>query len=330
MTDRPKRPTNLDIRQLRYFIAVAEEGSLRRAAERLHISQPPLGRQIQQIEAEVRAKLFTRTRSGVEITPFGTELLHHAYRIVQNLELAASQIAEVAEGLIGNIGIRFADEFLHSDLATVITGFKALYPDIGVRTDTGDSTQILHDLNAGKIDVGFSLFPLPATATNVRARLLAPLKLVVAVPSDHRLADRETIHLKEVGDETFICGNVTALMPFYIHVLSLFRQAGIAPRFMTDMTPQEFKLDLVAAGLGIAFTVWQPNRPPHPRIRFLRLLDHGAELENGVIWRDVAMERKSVALFLHHVDRWTAAESVQDQDRAPATGASGFAARPLA
>lgn len=302
MTDRPKRVTNLDIRQLRYFIAVAEEGSLRRAAERLHISQPPLGRQIQQIEAEVRAKLFTRTRSGVEITPFGTELLQHAYRIVQNLELAVSQIAQVAEGRVGHVGIRFADEFLHGDLASTITGFKARYPDIAVRTDTGDSTEILHDLNAGKIDVGFSLFPLPATATNTRVRLLPPLKLVVAVPASHRLADREAIHLKEVGGETFICGNVTALMPFYIQVLSMFRQAGLSPRFMTDMTPQEFKLDLVAAGLGIAFTVLQPNRPPHPRVKLLRLLDPGAELENGVIWRDAVLERKSAALFLRYLE----------------------------
>ncbi|MEM6415666.1 MAG: LysR family transcriptional regulator [Pseudomonadota bacterium] len=296
--DVAKRRLRFDIKHLKYFATVAEEGSFRKAAERLNISQPPLGRQIQKLEHGVGAALFERTRNGVVLTAAGTELLVHARRILENCYHAAEQVSLVNSGLVGSLVCCFADEFSYGDLALCLADFHSQYPKIDLQIHMDQSTDIVTKVEAGSCDVGFVFFPLSATATGIETEVLAPMPLVVAVNANHPLADRQAATISDFRDETFICGTVTSLTPFMLQVMSLFKKAKVAPRFLKNVKPLEFRLDLVAAGVGVVITTMQTRRPQNPDIRYINLVDEGAVVTGGLIWSRGAQQRDSVRLFL--------------------------------
>ncbi|MEO0400255.1 MAG: LysR family transcriptional regulator [Pseudomonadota bacterium] len=289
---------NFDIKHLRYFVAVAEEGSFRKAADRLNISQPPLGRQIQKLENELGALLFERTRHGVVLTASGAELLVHARRILENCHQAAAQVSLVNSGLVGSLNCSFADEFAYGALTPFLVEFHDKFPDIELQTRMESSTEIVASVEAGVCDVGFVFFPLPATASGIEIEIAPPMPLIVAVNDRHPLADQQAASIADFRNDTILCGDVTALTPFMLQVTSLFKKAKVAPRLLKGITPMEFRLDMVAAGAGVVITTPQRRRPNNDSVRYIDLVDDGAAVSGGVIWRRGADRRQSVGLFL--------------------------------
>lgn len=289
----------IELRHLRYFVAVAECGSLRRAAERLNISQPPLGRQIQQLETELGIRLFDRGSRGLTITEAGRELLDRSRDLMTNLEYAFEQVDEVAKGLGGSVVIEYTDDFLYGLLPRALGRFINANPTVNLSLELAYGATIAENVLAGKTDVGFLAAPLPAHARGLVMRSFYPLPLVVAVPADHRLADREAVHLFELADETFLCSEIQPTNGFYVQVVSLLRSTLTAPRIRSAMWPSVLMLNLAAQGTaaGVVLLCRDAAPPSPPGVRILNLLDAGASVKRCMIWREGSV-RNSVARLL--------------------------------
>ena len=149
----------MELRHLRYFIAVAEELHFRRAAERLHMSQPPLSQQIRQLEEEVGAQLLTRNQRKVELTAAGAAFLVRAREILDAVEDAARQARRVQRGEVGRLAVGFVGSAMYSFVPELLRGFREQAPDIALRLHELGTTEQLRQLDDGRLDVGFLRTP---------------------------------------------------------------------------------------------------------------------------------------------------------------------------
>ena len=235
-------PTDLDLRKLRYFAAVAEAGNMTRAAEELHIAQPVLTRQIRALETELHATLFTRSARGTDLTAAGRQLLEDAGPVLQSA-LALQRRVRIVERGSSKFTIAFMPGLVVTAAAKT---FGDRHPDLEIdvlRTSWADQTAVVHD---GRADVSFVRAPF-----DVRELAQLPLfteERVVALPSSHPLATRDSVLVAELGDLHLL--EAPELVPEWKAVATEFRDGGRAqPR--TTHTMEE-KLEHVAAERGIA------------------------------------------------------------------------------
>ncbi|GAB2721099.1 LysR family transcriptional regulator [Kitasatospora kifunensis] len=189
---------DVDLRKLRYFVAVAEELHFGRAAERLHIAQPVLSRQIRALETELRAQLFRRDRRSTELTAAGRQLLEDAPPL-----LAASQAARRRVGLAGQEQARFTIGFMPGITVTAaVRAFSTRHPDLTVdvlRTSWDDQSQVILD---GRVDVGFIRLPVDQRGLELRPLFAEPR--VVVLPTGHRLAGQASVGIADLADEQLL------------------------------------------------------------------------------------------------------------------------------
>ena len=288
----------LEIRHLRAFVTVAEQGSLRRAAEKLNISQPPLGRQIKFLEEELSVDLFERTNKGLRMTLAGREFMSHAKDILQRSEGAIEQVRLVNEGRLGKLTIRYTDDFTYGLLPALISKFCSRHPDISLSLELSYSKQIIPDVLSGAVDIGFVLAPLPADANALSAHQIGSLQLELAVPASHQHISYSGINLRQFASETFIAASIHPDSGFYIRTLSLFQNAGINPHVIEGIWPGEMIVNFVEAGLGVAIVTRGAIPAGRSGVRLSPILDEGACVELLAIWRGTARERATVKLFL--------------------------------
>ncbi|MEM6416118.1 MAG: LysR family transcriptional regulator [Pseudomonadota bacterium] len=277
------RRWNIQIRQLHYFIVVAEEGNLAKASERLNMAKSPLGRQIRQMEAILGATLFTRSQTGMTLTLSGQELLSDAYRILESCWLAEEKVAKTANGVSGIVDIGFSDDFMFSELGSAINQFKREYPNVVVSANLANSHEVIESLRLGKLQVGLLNYPLPANAPELASNMLPSAPLYIAVSMKHPLARRKTASLSEFKDSVFITGNIVPHNAFYLQAVTLLRRAKISPEFMSNIWPKEFQLDLVSSGAGVTLLTCPKSRPMRPDIALLRLKDSGASIKRCIV-----------------------------------------------
>ena len=186
---------DVDLRKLRYFVAVAEELHFGRAAERLHIAQPVLSRQIRALEDELRAQLFVRTKRSTELTPAGRQLLDDARPLLASADAVRRRVAQAARG-----PKTFTVGFMPGITVTqVVRAFAAAHPDVEVeviRTTWDDQVDVLHD---GRADVSIVRLPIDQQGLSIRPLFEEPR--VAMLPSDHRLAGKPMIEITDLADE---------------------------------------------------------------------------------------------------------------------------------
>lgn len=296
--------------QLRDFVAVAEEQSFSKAAVRLNMTQPPLSRQIQRLEASVGFRLFVRTSRTVTLTPAGQIFLTEARRILQMADAAALMARRVARGTAGRIRVGFTAVAALNVFGDWIRTVHRELPDIDfVLTEMVSSVQV-DALLAGEIDVGF-MRGLPAD--NVLAgRLAFSEQFVVAVPDGHPLTDlgRDPL-LEEVAAYSIITYSPAPSRYFHELVVSLFHNAGHAPDYVQYVSQVNSQLVLVDAAIGIALVPRSAARLRPPRVRFLEIADLQDKLvELHCVWRvdstNVAMPA-ALSLLDRVVDEYEAA-----------------------
>jgi DNA-binding transcriptional LysR family regulator len=243
----------MELRHLRYFVAVAEELHFTRAAERLHIGQPPLSQQIQALEHEVGARLFERSKRWVRLTEAGRLFLDDARRILALTEQAAESARRAQRGEIGELRIGFTFSTPFTPLfARVVNRYREQFPAV---TLTLHEMATLHQIEAiaqRTMDLGLVRFPEETIPAEVSLTTLRRDPLLLVLPSSHRLAGRDAIALKEVADEPFVMyptGAGTGLRPL---ILRLCRVAGFAPRIGQEANEASTIIGLVAAGCGIS------------------------------------------------------------------------------
>ncbi|WP_190199661.1 LysR family transcriptional regulator [Streptomyces djakartensis] len=241
----------MDLRHLRYFVAVAEERHFGRAAERLHMAQPPLSQQIRQLEAELGVELLHRTTRRVDLTEAGRAYLERARAILADVGEAAHHARRVAAGSVGHLAIGCVGSATYSLLPALSRRLTKELPgvDFSFRGEMLAPDQV-EALRTGAIDV--ALLRPPAADLSLAVHTLRQDRLVVAVPVDHPLARRARLRAADLAGAELIVHSAGRRSVMYDVVLGLLRDAGVEPRIRHEVGETSTLVTLVAGGLGIA------------------------------------------------------------------------------
>jgi DNA-binding transcriptional LysR family regulator len=255
------RTDRVELRHLRYFVAVAEECHFGRAAHRLHIAQPPLSQQIKQLEAELGVRLLARSTRRVELTPAGAQYLDRARDILGRVDAAGEEAALVADGRIGRVALGFTGSATYELLPRLSRALRAELP--GLRLDLrGEmlTPDQVAGLRTGALDVGI-LRP-PVHDDGVEAHLLRREPLRAVLPDAHPLAGDATVRLADLAEDPFIAYPSGARSVVHDAVAEACRAAGFELR-ATEVAETSTLVSFVAAGLGVALV---PASVEHLRI----------------------------------------------------------------
>lgn len=244
-----------DFRQLRYFIAIAEELSFTRAALRLHISQPPLSQQIQSLEQDLGVRLLERTKRSVALTEAGRVFLDQARQILFKAEEARSQVVAAAAGYSGQLRLAYTVSVsFHPSLPRALLRFGQIAPNVHLQLNEMYSEPQLAALLADQIDIGF-VRNEPVNERDARLLRLTVIDrepLVLALPSGHPLAEQSSLRMAQVAEEAFVAQPRALSATLYDQLVRLAAAAGFQPRIIQHAQQINGLLALVAAGLGLA------------------------------------------------------------------------------
>src|SRR5215472_7445053 len=243
----------MELRHLRYFIAVAEEGHMTRAAARLGIQQPPLSQQIRSLEAELQVQLFRRKPRGVELTPAGDAFLAEARTILDRAQHAALAARRAARGEAGRLGLGFTSSAsFHPLVPRVIREFREMSPLVSLTMEEDGTAELVEGLRAEQIDAAFVRSPI-GPAPDLTVHSLLEEEMMAALPVGHRLAARTKprLPLAALESETFILYRRPLGPGLYDAIIAACQRAGYSPRIGQEAPRMLATLSLVAAGLGV-------------------------------------------------------------------------------
>ncbi|NEX61906.1 LysR family transcriptional regulator [Noviherbaspirillum galbum] len=278
---------NLELRQLRYFVAVAEETHFGRAAARLHMTQPPLSQAIQSLEAALGAPLFERTKRSVALTPAGEALLPEARRLLQQAAGLPDLVRRAASGEAGSMTLSFISTADYSVLPPLLREFRERFPQVGIELREATTDVQLDDLLAGRIDAGLLIPPLPEKAlAELEYMTVLSEPLVLAAPQGLAgLAGTEAADLRQVGDMPLIIFPRRIAPAFHDAILGCFRDAGLTPRIGQEAIQMQTIVGLVSAGMGIALVPQSVSNLKRPGVDYKPLARGTAPVETGLAWR---------------------------------------------
>jgi DNA-binding transcriptional LysR family regulator len=242
---------NMELRHIRYFITVAEELHFSRAAERLHIAQPPLSQQIQQLEAELGVELFHRkTKRQVQLTEAGRVFLQEAYQLLERLESAIQVTQRTGRGEIGQLRVGFVSPAIYSVLPVILQEFRQRFPDVELvlqELTTAEQEQALRDR---RIDVGFVYLPL--ADSDLSYLCIQKETLMVALHQTHHLAQQEAIAIQSLANEPFILFPRHLGVGLYDGIMALCELGSFTPKIAQEAIQMQTIIGLVATGMGVA------------------------------------------------------------------------------
>ncbi|GCD88029.1 LysR family transcriptional regulator [Nocardioides sp. LS1] len=266
----------MELRHLRYFVAVAEERHFGRAAERLHMAQPPLSTQIRQLEAELGFPLFARTTRRVELTDGGRAYLEHAHAILNAVEVAGRQSRRVAEGLEGRLTVGCVGSATYDLMPRFTRALRTAQPDVEV-TIQGEMLVVdqVDALRSGDLDIALLRPPVHEPALTMRP--LRSDRLVAAVPDSHPLAARPSIDVRALEREPLVVHSSRGSVMHRL-VLDLCESAGFTPLVSHEVVETSTLVSFVAAGLGIAVVPEGVSKLGVPGVRYCALKGATVEL----------------------------------------------------
>jgi DNA-binding transcriptional LysR family regulator len=240
----------MELRHLRYFSTVATELHFGRAAEKLHIAQPPLSKQIQDLEAELGFELFTRTKRSVVITPAGKEFLIEVDRIFQQLDRAIDIGRKTSRGELGQISIGFVGSATYNILPVMLQQFRDRYPNVRIELHELTTDRQLVWLREGRIDLG--LIRPPIVEKDLISQVIFQESLVIALPISHTLASVDAIDLKLLATEPFILFPRQLAPGLYDPIIAICQAAGFSPQVVQECIQMQTIVSLVSANMGVS------------------------------------------------------------------------------
>jgi len=273
----------MELRHLRYFLAVAEELHFGRAAARLHISQPPLSQQIRRLEKELQAPLFNRTKRHVELTNAGRVFLGEARALVAQAEQAAGNAQRASRGEIGQLllGCDLWVDFLNG--ARIIRLFARRHPEVEIELRDLTAMEQISALEGGRIHVGILRPPVPSKAL-LSERLLSE-NLVVAFPRGHRFRNAGRVSWAALGDEPYVLFSRRRAPAFDALIARACHDAGVTLKVKYEVEHPQTILAIVEAGLGISLVPASLRMLRRPGIAYRLLSPAGPTLETVIAWR---------------------------------------------
>lgn len=240
----------MELRHLRYFVAVAEELHFGRAAARLRIAQPPLSRQIRALEGEIGTALFERTRRKVELTRAGQVFLDEVRRTFGQVERAVGLARRAGRGESGALSVGFVSVTTHTLLPVILRAFRDRYPGVDLSLREMPPSEQVVALREGRIEVGFLRAPLDEPTLGIEVVLSE--RLMAAMPSRHPLAAKKRIALRALSREPFVLFPRHLGPGFHDQIITLCREAGFSPRVIQEAPQMMTIASLVAVGLGVS------------------------------------------------------------------------------
>ena len=238
----------LELRQLRYFVEVAEREHISEAAEHLHVAQSAVSRQIANLEDELGTPLFERVGRNVKLTPIGKIFLEHSVTALKAIDFAVKQVDEYLDPAKGTIKIGFPTSLASYVLPTVISAFKKEYPDVLFHLRQGSYRYLIDAVKNRELNLAF-LGPVPQKDDSIHSTILFSEKIHVLLPANHRLANAERIVLTDLRNENFVLFPEGYILNKV--VADACKAAGFAPNVTTVGEDMDALKGLVAAGIGI-------------------------------------------------------------------------------
>ncbi|HLS17421.1 MAG TPA: LysR family transcriptional regulator [Paenalcaligenes sp.] len=304
-------PIDLDARLLRYFKTVAEELNFSRAAERLHISQPPLSTAIRQLEDSLGVTLFNRSSRQVRLTAAGRVLYQEASFLLQRQNEIKSLVHRIGEGLIGQIRIGFVGSMIYRDLNTVVERCKKQYPgveQIWLEMNTAEQMALIE---RGGLDIG--VIHANPVSEQVQSTPLTNEPFMICVPADHPLQHQQHATLQELKDEQFIVFSRALSPRYYELLLSMYAQAGFYPSIRFEARHWLSVISLVSQRLGVAIVPQCMSQAGISGVHFLSF-EHDMRSQNSLIWsaqKTSALVKNHVRVLKDHYSQWAADDSSQ-------------------
>lgn len=277
----------MELRHLRYFIAVAEELNFTRAATRLHIGQPPLSMQIRDLEEEIGVRLFERGPRRVALSTAGERFLLHARRILDGVEEAVAEARRAARGELGELRVGFTSSLPFTDLLPdALNAYRRRFPQVRLQLREMFTPEQFQALVRGELDVGFVRLQAGTPPAGIVLREVARNPLRLVVNAAHRLAGAAQVRLAELAGEDFISfpADVGTDLPGVLRALC--RQAGFEPRIVQTAREATTQIGLVAAGLGVAVLPAPLESVRIARVRYLALAEPEAQFRLALAIRE--------------------------------------------
>lgn len=273
----------MELRHLRYFIAVAEELHFRRAAERLHMSQPPLSQQIRQLEEEVGATLLLRNQRKVELTAAGAAFLVRAREILDSVEDAARQARRVQRGEVGRLAVGFVGSAMYSFVPELLRAFRDDKPDIALRLHEMGTTEQLRQLEDGRLDVGF--VRLRGARPGLAFESVLDEEVVVALPDVHPLAQRPLLRLSDLEGESLVLLTPAGSPGLRAALAGTIAQLGGEEQIVQDVAEMSTVIGLVAAGVGISLVPESVRALVRHGVTYRPLAGEAPIVRLAMVWR---------------------------------------------
>jgi len=275
----------MELRHLRYALAIAEERHFTRAAKALGISQPPLSQQIKILEDELGVRLFHRLTRGVELTEAGRAFMPLAQASVTAAEQAASAARRAARGELGGLTIGFTSSASFNPLVPGIIGrFRETFPGLAIALVEQTTTRLLQSLADNTLDIAF-LRPALGETDELVTRRLPDEALWIALPARHRLAGQESLELLDLAGEPFILYPRANGRLLYDSIIAACRNAGFSPRIAQEAPQMASTVNLVAAGVGVALVPESMCRLHAQGVTYARIAGDGPKAQLAVAHR---------------------------------------------
>ena len=275
----------MELRHLRYFVAVAEEEHYGRAAQRLRVAQPALSRQIQDLEREIGVALFDRLPRGVRLSAAGKAYLDDVRSVLGQVSAATDRAGRVARGLAGTLRVGFPESASwHGIVPDSFRRFRHEQPDVELQLSPMSSREQVQALRAGSLDAGF-VFSFPKSDPDLDQLVVATQHLVLAAPRRHPSTRSSRLRLRDLTDADFIWFPRRQSPVYYDHLMQACTRGGLSPRIVQEAVDQATILSLVVCGLGVAF-VSEATRWRCPRDVVLRpVVDLSLAIDFSLVWR---------------------------------------------
>ncbi len=305
----------MELRHLRYFVAVAEEEHLGRAARRLHVSPPPLSKQIQQLEEELGVPLFARVGRGLKLTEGGRLFLGRARAILADVGRSVAAVQATARGEAGHLVVGFTETGTFAEMVpAVAASMRQRHPNVSLELQPMGWREMVPALLAGRLDAALGN-EVPAEPA-LRSALLLTERIVLALPSQHPLARQERVTSRELRDVPFVWLPRAALPDTFRQTVAELAARGVTFNVVVEARSTVTRLAMVAAGMGVTFALESTR----------------AMLPPGVVLRpvcDVQLTVSSVLAWRGDADGWPVLRSWRDlalefaRRRHAADGAAG-------
>ena len=289
-----------ELRQLRYFVAVAEERSFTRAAARLHVAQQSLSQQIRTLELQLGVRLFERSSRGAALTEVGEVLLREARAVLARAERALEAVGRAAQGQEGELRVGFLSSVANYLMPPVVRVFRERHPAIELRAEEMPIAAIVAGIRDGSLDAGLSRPPL---VDDLETDEILREPVAAVLPEGHPLADRQTLTLGELEDEPWVLTARSSWPPWHRKYDQDFALAGYRPRVVQRGTSPQNLLALVTAGVGITRLPLSSRSLRRGGVRFVPL--DGEEACVVLVWQAQAPNPALPALHavLHEISR---------------------------